>query len=185
MNFFMNKHIKHINFETIKQNLPKLQFKKWAVVTAAMFSLAAPIGPTIAAEAAAVHTSANFTMPAQGRVSSQFGYRVHPITKVSKLHAGLDLAGGGPIKAAQGGTVTRARYHSGWGWYVKIDHGNGLQTLYAHMKSGSLKVKEGQKVSRGQQIGTMGTTGASTGVHLHFEVYKNGKQVNPAPYLGL
>ena len=66
---------------------------------------------------------------------------------------------------------------------MKIDHGNGVQTLYAHMVSGSLLVSPGQQVSQGQQIGTMGTTGSSTGVHLHFEVYVNGSRVDPANYL--
>lgn len=97
----------------------------------------------------------------------------------------MDFGGGGPIVAAQSGTVVKAQYNSGWGWYVKIDHGNGLATLYAHMLPGSLRVSVGQKVSQGQQIGTMGTSGSSTGVHLHFEVYKNGVQTNPAPYLGM
>src|SRR5699024_2782427 len=104
---------------------------------------------------------------------------------VKKLHGGMDFGGGGPIVAAQGGTVTIAQYHSSWGWYVKIDHGNGLSTLYAHMAQGSLRVSSGQQVSQGQQIGTMGTTGASTGIHLHFEVYQNGVRVNPASYLGM
>ncbi len=102
---------------------------------------------------------------------------------MNKLHGGIDFGGGGPIVAAQSGTVVFAGYHSSWGYYVKIDHGNGLQTLYAHMVSGSLLVSPGQQVSQGQQIGTMGTTGSSTGVHLHFEVYVNGSRVNPSNYL--
>lgn len=97
----------------------------------------------------------------------------------------MDFGGGGPIVAAQSGTVTKAQYSSSWGWHVKINHGNGLETLYAHMVQGSLRVSAGQQVSQGQQIGTMGTTGSSTGVHLHFEVYKNGARTNPAPYLGM
>lgn len=134
---------------------------------------------------AAKKNSSGFIRPSNGYVTSHYGYRIHPIYGYSKLHAGLDIAGGGPIVAAQSGRVVRAQYNSGWGYYVKIDHGNGLQTLYAHMQAGSTRVRVGQQVSQGQQIGTMGTTGASTGVHLHFEVYKNGRTVNPAPYLGL
>lgn len=130
-------------------------------------------------------SSSGFIRPASGRFSSGYGYRIHPIYGYKKLHAGLDIAGGGPIVAAQSGTVVAATYDSGWGNYVKIDHGNGLQTLYAHMRTGSLRVSPGQHVSQGQQIGIMGTTGSSTGVHLHFEVYKNGSTTNPAPYLGL
>lgn len=97
----------------------------------------------------------------------------------------MDFGGGGPIVASKGGTVVRAQYHSSWGWYVKIDHGNGIETLYAHMQPGSLRVSVGQKVSQGQQVGTMGTSGGSTGIHLHFEVYKNGVRTDPAPYLGM
>lgn len=130
-------------------------------------------------------SSSGFIRPSGGYTTSQFGYRFHPIKHANILHAGMDFGGGGPIVAAQSGTVVKAQYNSGWGWYVKIDHGNGLATLYAHMVQGSLRVSVGQKVSQGQQIGTMGTTGSSTGVHLHFEVYKNGVPTNPAPYLGM
>lgn len=128
--------------------------------------------------------SSGFIRPSNGYTSSPFGYRIHPITGESKLHGGLDFAGSGPIVAAKSGTVLVAGYHSAWGYYVKIDHGDGLQTLYAHMKAGSLLVSPGQVASQGQQIGTMGTTGDSTGVHLHFEIYKNNNRVDPAPYLG-
>lgn len=130
-------------------------------------------------------SSSGFIRPSGGYTTSQFGYRFHPIKHANILHAGMDFGGGGPIVAAKSGTVVKAQYNSGWGWYVKIDHGNGLATLYAHMVQGSLRVSVGQKVSQGQQIGTMGTTGSSTGVHLHFEVYKNGVPTNPAPYLGM
>lgn len=132
---------------------------------------------------AAPSSSSNFIRPSGGYMTSEYGYRVHPITGVYKLHGGTDFGGGGPIVASKGGTVVIAGYHSSWGYYVKIDHGNGMQTLYAHMVSGSLLVSPGQQVSQGQQIGTMGTTGSSTGVHLHFEMYKNGSRVNPASYL--
>ena len=127
--------------------------------------------------------SSGFIRPANGYLSSRFGYRIHPIHKTKRLHAGLDIAGGGAIVAAQSGTVTRAQYHSTLGYYVKINHGNGLQTVYAHMQP-NLRVSVGQSVSQGQQIGTMGTTGSSTGVHLHFEVHQNGRPVNPASFVG-
>ena len=130
-------------------------------------------------------SSSGFIRPGGSYVTSHFGYRIHPITGQRKLHGGTDFGGGGTIVAAQSGTVIRAGYHPSWGYHVKIDHGNGLQTLYAHMRAGSLTVAPGQKVSQGQQVGTMGTTGSSTGVHLHFEVYKNGSRVNPDPYLGI
>lgn len=130
-------------------------------------------------------SNSDFIRPSNGYTTSPFGYRIHPITGERKLHGGIDFAGGGQIVAAKSGTVLVAGYHSSWGYYVKIDHGNGFQTLYAHMKAGSLLVSPGQLVSQGQQIGTMGTTGASTGVHLHFEVYDNNTRVDPAPYLAL
>ena len=130
-------------------------------------------------------SNSDFIRPSNGYTTSPFGYRIHPITGERKLHGGIDFAGGGQIVAAKSGTVLVAGYHSSWGYYVKIDHGNGFQTLYAHMKAGSLLISPGQLVSQGQQIGTMGTTGASTGVHLHFEVYDNNTRVDPAPYLAL
>lgn len=132
---------------------------------------------------AAPSSSSDFIRPSGGYMTSEYGYRVHPITGVYKLHGGTDFGGGGAIVASKSGTVVFAGYDSGWGYYVKIDHGNGMQTLYAHMVSGSLLVSPGQQVSQGQQIGTMGTTGSSTGVHLHFEMYKNGSRVNPTSYL--
>ena len=135
------------------------------------------------ASAPSSSNSSGFIHPSGGYQTSSYGYRIHPITGVNKLHGGIDFGGGGPIVAAQSGTVVFSGYDSSWGYYVKIDHGNGLQTLYAHMVAGSLLVTSGQQVSQGQQIGTMGTTGSSTGVHLHFEVYVNGSRVDPANYL--
>lgn len=126
-----------------------------------------------------------FIRPSNGVTTSQFGYRIHPITGEPKLHGGMDFGGNGAIIAAQGGVVEVAGYDSGWGNHVMINHGNGLKTLYAHMVSGSLSVAPGQNVSQGQHLGIMGTTGSSTGVHLHFEVYVNGSRVNPASYLGM
>ncbi|WP_373471848.1 peptidoglycan DD-metalloendopeptidase family protein [Carnobacterium alterfunditum] len=134
-------------------------------------------------EPVAPSSNSDFIRPSGGYMTSAYGYRVHPITGDYKLHGGTDFGGGGAIVASKSGSVVIAGYHSDWGYYVKIDHGNGLQTLYAHMVAGSLLVTPGQQVSQGQQIGTMGTTGSSTGVHLHFEMYKNGSRVDPASYL--
>jgi len=115
-------------------------------------------------------------------VTSEYGYRNHPVYGGGRLHAGIDIGGGGSISAAKAGTVTTASYHPSLGYNVIIDHGNGIRTRYGHMTSG-LRVAPGQSVSQGQTIGTMGTTGTSTGVHLHFEVHVNGNQVNPRGYV--
>lgn len=123
--------------------------------------------------------------PANGYISSRFGYRTDPISgQVGIFHTGMDFAGSGAILAAKSGVVTAATYNSISGYYVVIDHGGGMSSLYAHMTPG-LMVSPGQRVSQGQQIGTMGSTGYSTGRHLHFEIHEYGRQVDPAGYLGL
>ncbi|WP_327229074.1 LysM peptidoglycan-binding domain-containing protein [Trichococcus paludicola] len=127
-----------------------------------------------------------FIKPASGYISSPFGYRTSPINGALEFHRGIDLAGSGNISASQAGVVEVATYHYSYGNYVVINHGkiNGvtIKTLYAHMQSG-LSVSVGQTVSQGQKIGVMGTTGSSTGVHLHFEVQENGTVVNPVNYI--
>lgn len=121
----------------------------------------------------------NFINPfSAGRRTSLYGWRR------SGFHTGLDLAGpiGSPIVAADGGTVTLARWNGGYGYCVIIDHGNGYQTLYGHCSK--LLVSVGQKVAQGEQIAKVGSTGNSTGPHCHWEVRINGKTVNPASYIG-
>jgi murein DD-endopeptidase MepM/ murein hydrolase activator NlpD len=98
-----------------------------------------------------------------------------------RAHKGIDLVGSKTIKAADNGRVTFAGVKSGYGNVIIIDHNNGYETLYGHLKS--ISVKEGATVEKGQKIGVMGNTGHSTGVHLHFEVMKNGNNVNPLSYL--
>jgi murein DD-endopeptidase MepM/ murein hydrolase activator NlpD len=113
-------------------------------------------------------------------IASGFGYRVHPIYKTVKLHEGLDFTAstGTPIYATGNGTVEQFnRKGSGYGNHIIIDHGFGYETLYAHMSR--FGVKPGQKVTRGQIIGYVGSTGASVGPHLHYEVIKNGSPINP------
>lgn len=120
------------------------------------------------------------------RISSPFGYRTHPVThEVGKLHTGVDFAvpQGTSIHAADSGTVVLAQWYSGYGYCVIIDHGGGVWTLYGHIREGGIRVKEGERVERGQTIAESGSTGRSTGPHLHFEVRINGKPVNPMPYL--
>jgi murein DD-endopeptidase MepM/ murein hydrolase activator NlpD len=121
--------------------------------------------------------------PTNGAIVSGFGYRTHPVYGTTRFHAGVDIDGacGQPIFAGEDGTVLSAGYNGGYGNATVIDHGGGLSTLYAHQSS--IGVSSGQKVSRGQQIGLVGTTGLSTGCHLHFEVRVNGEPVDPVPYL--
>jgi murein DD-endopeptidase MepM/ murein hydrolase activator NlpD len=118
-----------------------------------------------------------------GFVGSGFGTRVDPFSGQMAMHAGLDFAApaGTPILSAAGGVVSVAEFNPAFGNMVTIDHGNGLQTLYAH--ASKLEVKTGEIVRTGQQIGRVGSTGRSTGAHLHFEVHVNGVPQNPARFL--
>lgn len=123
-----------------------------------------------------------FTWPlsVEGTITSNFGYRIHPISGTRKLHTGIDIAApkGIPVLASAPGTVSRVQYlTTGYGYNVMIDHGNGIETLYAHMSA--IYVTEGQPVIPGQIIGAVGSTGASTGNHLHFEVRQDGVAVDP------
>jgi murein DD-endopeptidase MepM/ murein hydrolase activator NlpD len=114
------------------------------------------------------------------RLSSSFGNRKHPILGYTKLHTGTDFAApsGTPIMASGSGTVTRARWCGGGGNCIKIKHNSTYQTVYAHMKSFAKNIREGKKVRQGQVIGYVGSTGMSTGPHLHYEVIVNGRKVN-------
>ena len=120
------------------------------------------------------------------QIVSGFGYRFHPILKYRRLHTGIDLTAqkGTPIYATGDGVVRisgrNPEGYAGYGVVVEIDHGFGFQTLYAHMSSST--VKNGQTVKRGEQIGTVGSSGMSTGAHLHYEVILNGKKVDPVYY---
>jgi murein DD-endopeptidase MepM/ murein hydrolase activator NlpD len=118
-----------------------------------------------------------------GFVGSGFGTRLDPFSGQMTMHAGLDFAApvGTPILAAAGGVVSAAEYNPAYGNMVMIDHGNGLQTLYAH--ASKLEVRAGEIVRKGQQIANVGSTGRSTGSHLHFEVHVNGAPQNPARFL--
>ena len=115
------------------------------------------------------------------RLSSAFGMRKHPILGFTRLHAGTDFAApaGTPIMASGSGIVTRARWCGGGGNCVKIKHNSTYETVYAHMKSFAKGIREGKRVSQGQIIGYVGSTGLSTGPHLHYEVHVNKKKVNP------
>jgi murein DD-endopeptidase MepM/ murein hydrolase activator NlpD len=128
-----------------------------------------------------------FVWPAPGYnyITSDYGWRVHPIYKTRKYHAGIDIRvpWGKKIVAAGAGKVIYANTYGGYGKTVIIDHGGGITTLYAH--NSSLNVKVGTVVTAGTTIALAGSTGVSTGPHLHFEVRKNGEVVNPRPWLGI
>ena len=117
------------------------------------------------------------------RIASGFGMRVHPIYKIAKMHTGLDFSAdiGTEIYATGDGTIEAVDSKlSGYGHHVIIQHGYGFESLYAHMSK--VIVRPGEKVTRGQVIGYVGNTGASTGPHLHYEVLRNGEKVDPAFY---
>lgn len=117
------------------------------------------------------------------RMSSGFGMRVHPVLGGRRSHKGIDIpaATGTPIRATADGTVGMADWFGGYGLYVQLEHGGNLETRYGHMSR--LAVASGQSVRKGDVIGYVGSTGRSTGPHLHYEVRVNGAAVNPAPYM--
>lgn len=124
-----------------------------------------------------------FSIPSDGRLTSSFGYRVHPILGYRRFHAGIDFGAsyGSPIRAADRGVVIFSGWYGGYGRTVIIDHGNNITTMYAH--TSQVYVQEGQTVERGQAIAAVGSTGLSTGPHLHFEVRRGGEPVNPLNFL--
>ena len=121
--------------------------------------------------------------PVSGEITSPYGYRVHPIWGTTIYHSGIDIGvdEGTPVHAADGGVVVWSGWMGGYGYAVVIDHGNGLSTLYGH--NSELAVDEGQSVAKGQVISYAGSTGNSTGPHVHFEVRVNGDPVDPMGYL--
>jgi len=129
--------------------------------------------------------NAQFLWPVPGRyrISSYFGWRPRPIGTGNEHHHGIDIPAPArtPIVAAESGTVILSQWHGGFGNTVIISHGGGLTTLYAHNTQNLVRV--GDTVTRGQQIALVGTTGHSTGNHLHFEVRQDGTPVNPLPFL--
>jgi murein DD-endopeptidase MepM/ murein hydrolase activator NlpD len=120
-----------------------------------------------------------FVWPLRGAVTSRFGFRRHPIFRARLFHQGVDIAApqGAPVRAAGDGTVLFAGWYGGYGKLVILDHGDGLSTLYGHLSA--ILVSPGASVTRGQIIGRVGSTGYSTGPHLHFEIRRHGRPVDP------
>jgi murein DD-endopeptidase MepM/ murein hydrolase activator NlpD len=149
---------------------------KFVVIALAGLLAASP------AQLLACDTGSQLRHPAQGEIVSKFGYRKDSLGHLL-LHSGLDYLGavGDPVAAAAAGTVIVAGREGGYGNYVRIDHGNGLQTAYAHLAN--YKVKPGQCVSQDEAIGGLGNSGVSTGPHLHFEILQNHKFVDPGSVL--
>lgn len=146
-------------------------------------SLANLIRQRIAAASGIILGTGQMSFPTGGRITSRFGSRVHPVLGYRRFHAGVDFgaAHGSRITAADSGKVIFSGWYGGYGNSVIIDHGGGLTTLYAH--ASRLSVREGQSVLKGQPIASVGSTGLSTGPHLHFEVRRNGSPVDPMGFL--
>lgn len=125
----------------------------------------------------------SFDLPVNGKITSEFGKRFHPIYKTERQHNGIDIDAieGSPVKAVLAGKVESKGFDKELGNYVKLNHGNGLKTLYAHCKT--VLVETNQDVLEGQYIATVGNTGVSEAPHLHFEVWLNEKPVDPRPFI--
>jgi murein DD-endopeptidase MepM/ murein hydrolase activator NlpD len=173
---------KQAKLASVKKNLKKLA-KQEDELLARSRELTSIIASKSSSGSGSGGGTGQLMWPCSGTVVSYFGWRVHPILKIERFHTGIDIAApyGTPIKAADGGTVIMAAWYGGYGNTIIIDHGDGLSTLYAHQSS--MRVGSGAGVSRGQVIGYVGSTGLSTGPHLHFETRVNGQPVDPMRYL--
>ena len=123
--------------------------------------------------------------PLEGKVNSEFGYRSDPFRSRFGFHSGIDIDAkyGEPVVATADGVVTKAGWHHSYGKTVIVDHEDGFETLYGHLSA--INVKKGQTITVGEVIGKAGSTGRSTGTHLHYEIVKNGKRIDPSNYLTL
>lgn len=176
--------------ESIAETGEQIEAQRYSEAAAKRNSLLKKTAASIEDEAERLRNLANFLWPTEGGVGSPWGQRLHPILRYYRLHGGADIGGrcGQPIYAAQSGTVTKAAgggYNGGSGNNVRIDHGdiNGVhvETAYLHMTD--IAVKVGQKVTKGDLVGTVGNTGLSTSCHLHLSLYKNGNNSDPLEYV--
>ena len=169
---------------TTKEEFEKGEAERKAAEAAAAAE-AARLGSPTNGTPTGVVSSAGWTRPSGGNISSGFGMRVNPVTHAYILHAGTDLAAacGTPIFAATSGTVSYAGWYGGYGNFVLLDNGGGVTTGYGHQPNGGITVSVGQRVEVGQQIGHVGSTGNSTGCHLHFETRVGGTPANPVDFM--
>lgn len=146
-------------------------------------NLTAILQQTSSSSSGVSYGSGKFINPTTGRYTSNYGWRTHPITGKRSFHTGQDIANsyGTPIVAADGGKVIKASYNGAYGNTVIVDHGNNYSTMYAHLQSFNVSV--GDTVTQGQKLGEMGSTGWSTGPHLHYEVWYKGEHMNPRQFL--
>lgn len=173
------------NLESEKEELKKLKKEledQEAEIEAEIFKLTSQV-VVQPGEVGAVITSGSWPAPGVTRISSPYGYRIHPIFGTRKMHTGIDIAGpmGSSITSYDDGKVIFSGWQNGYGNTVMVQHNDGKVTLYAHNSQNMVKV--GQTVKKGQLIAKMGSTGNSTGSHLHFEIRINGSHVNPMNYL--
>jgi murein DD-endopeptidase MepM/ murein hydrolase activator NlpD len=178
-----------LNFEQIQEETliisisKSMSMKKIAVMTF-MLLVAVVFGANAVNELSKLEPSSIMPIASgQATIASGFGYRLHPITKAQKLHKGIDfkIEMGTEILATGGGTVEKVLTHkSGYGKHIVIKHDENYQTMYAHLSD--FKVKKGDKVEKGQVVGYSGNTGKSITPHLHYEVLKDGKAVDPATF---
>jgi len=169
-------------YETLKKRRQEYE-EKVAELEKSSEELEALILKTAGKSSLSAHGSGTMIWPLRGRITSNYGYRRHPLWGGRHLHTGLDIAAkyGTPISAADNGEVIFSGWWDGYGKAIVIDHGKGTTTVYGHLSR--IYKNVGASVTKGQTIGLVGNTGYSTGPHLHFEVRKNGKHTNPIKYL--
>jgi len=159
-----------------------LRYQEFLAESEALGPVIVDLSELLALSSSTVFGTGEFVRPGTGDVTSPFGMRRHPITGVVKLHTGVDLSrGDGSVYAADSGTVVKAEWNRAYGYMTVIDHGRGVSTLYGHQAA--MHVGPGDRVTRGTRIGVIGSTGYSTGPHLHFEVRWDGVPVDPWPLI--
>ena len=123
-----------------------------------------------------------FQKPVAGQISKSFGMAMHPLLMITRMHSGIDLSGvkGEAVVSSAGGVVREARFNAEYGNYVVVDHGAGWETIYAHLDRVAISARD--CVAAGQKVGTVGSTGISSGPHLHFELHRDGRPVDPTPF---